>query len=291
MSYPSKAKFSAVERRERRREQNRIAQKKYRDKMRSKLNESATTREVAEIVSYNTNLDSPMFIQEGLDRLFLSYDSTGSPVDIDGDTDLVEYPTLCQQHVTNAGNSVDKDCLDMDSISNGNMTMRARDIRNYLPVVEVPRNYIVLPSITTLTALLTNAQVFGLRPENLQNKSLPSPFETNPIIAQALPPEVRDLRPVELQYVYNHHPSVDVIPFPTMRTNIIKKMQQSPHGKKYLEEVGFWTDALSGGMLCWGKTPWSARSWELSPQFIVKWKELVDEEIVQQSAFWRAQRL
>ncbi len=103
-----------------------------------------------------------------------------------------------------------------------------------------------------------------------------------------------DLRPSKTQIVKSHHPYIDVIPFPGIRDALI-------HRAADIDEDDFFGDCLSG-LSCWGTSgaaisgsgaPWDMRSWEASPWFLAKWKDVVggeDGELGRQSMWWREMR-
>ncbi|KAI0973538.1 hypothetical protein F4678DRAFT_425058 [Xylaria arbuscula] len=108
-----------------------------------------------------------------------------------------------------------------------------------------------------------------------------------------------DLRPCPRQITVGHHPYIDVLPFPTVRANLIGSIGS-------IDEDDFFVDCLSG-LICWGGTgvsrqgttgggtgtPWDTRSWEAKQWFIQKWWLILggeEGEVVQQSKWWRALR-
>ncbi len=112
-----------------------------------------------------------------------------------------------------------------------------------------------------------------------------------------------DLRPTTEQITVEHHPYIDILPFPTLRKNLII----------YQEEIDgdeFFHDMLTG-LVCWGGagigrkdrddstgyastgTPWDVRSWEAQMWFLKKYWTLLggeDGELVRQSEWWRSMR-
>ncbi|KAI3318255.1 hypothetical protein HD806DRAFT_526413 [Xylariaceae sp. AK1471] len=115
-------------------------------------------------------------------------------------------------------------------------------------------------------------------------------------IFQTLKP---DLRPCSKQITVGHHPYIDILPFPSVRTNLIKSIGS-------IDEDEFFHDSLSG-LICWGGagvgrrdrsgvgtgTPWDIRSWEAREWFIQKWWFIVggeEGELTRQSRWWRALR-
>ena len=112
-----------------------------------------------------------------------------------------------------------------------------------------------------------------------------------------------DVRPIREQITNQHHPMIDVLPFPTLRKNLIT------NGCTVDEDELF--DDLLNGLICWGGagvgqkdrdcstgkvstgTPWDNRSWEGRTWFLQKYWTLLggeDGELVQQSEWWRSMR-
>lgn len=112
-----------------------------------------------------------------------------------------------------------------------------------------------------------------------------------------------DLRPSSEQITVNHHPYIDILPFPTLRKNLITHQEE-------IDEDGFFYDMLTG-LVCWGGagigrkdrqdstgyvstgTPWDVRSWEARVWFLKKYWTLLggeDGELVRQSEWWRNMR-
>ena len=113
-----------------------------------------------------------------------------------------------------------------------------------------------------------------------------------------------DLRPLKEQITVKHHPLIDVLPFPTLRKNLIEG------GNAFVEEELYYD--LLNGLVCWGGagissrdkrdsssasistgTPWDCRSWEARIWFVQKYWELLggeEGELVRQSEWWRNMR-
>lgn len=112
-----------------------------------------------------------------------------------------------------------------------------------------------------------------------------------------------DLRPTKEQITTPHHPMLDILPFPTLRSNFLKS-------QAFIDDDELFHDILSG-LVCWGMsglgkrdrnsgtgkassgTPWDHRSWEAKPWFLRKYWALLggeDGELVRQSEWWRANR-
>lgn len=112
-----------------------------------------------------------------------------------------------------------------------------------------------------------------------------------------------DLRPSSEQITVEHHPYIDILPFPTLRKNLIIHQEE-------IDGDEFFHDILTG-LVCWGGagigrkdreastghvstgTPWDVRSWEARVWFLKKYWALLggeDGELVRQSDWWRSMR-
>ena len=112
-----------------------------------------------------------------------------------------------------------------------------------------------------------------------------------------------DLRPNSEQVTVKHHPYIDILPFPTLRKNLIIHQEE-------IDEDELFQDLLTG-LVCWGGagigrkdredstgyastgTPWDVRSWEARVWFLQKYWTLLggeDGELGRQSEWWRGIR-
>lgn len=110
-----------------------------------------------------------------------------------------------------------------------------------------------------------------------------------------------DLRPNSEQITIKHHPYMDILPFPTLRKNLITYQEK-------IDEDEFF-QAIFTGLVCWGGagigrkdredstdyastgTPWDVRSREARVWVLQKyWTLLGGEggELVRQSEWWRS---
>ncbi|KAB5576345.1 hypothetical protein GE09DRAFT_955278 [Coniochaeta sp. 2T2.1] len=174
-------------------------------------------------------------------------------------------------------------------------------------------NNIRLEAICTLSAIAALGSYIGITQEVLCADESLSPFfrpgaaatpsstvETVQRIFKTLKP---DLRPSREQITVEHHPYIDILPFPTLRKNLIRE-------QKGLDEDEFFEDILTG-LVCWGGagvgqrdraantgyvstgSPWDVRSWEARAWFAKKYWNLLggDEgELVRQSEWYRGVR-
>lgn len=204
---------------------------------------------------------------------------------------------------------------DSDSSSNGEVK-----ILNFGPSViaaDPYANNLRIESLCIIAALYTLAGHVGLTEETIYAEKPLSPFfwsstEASDDMAKAntictvqrifttLKP---DMRPVSEQITVDHHPHIDILPFPTLRKNLIIHQEEFDHDR-------FFHD-IQTGLLCWGGadigrrdrqnstgfpstgTPWDVRSWEAKEWFLKKYWTLLggeDGELVRQSEWWRNMR-
>ena len=110
------------------------------------------------------------------------------------------------------------------------------------------------------------------------------------------------LRPTLMQVMHQHHPYIDVLPFPTFRERVIKLVYVD---EPMIDEDDLCNDLENDGLICWGSSlgggsmatgsgaPWDIRSWEAQPWFLRKWWILVggaEGELYKQTQWWREMR-
>lgn len=96
-------------------------------------------------------------------------------------------------------------------------------------------------------------------------------------------PAPSTLAPTALQIIKPHMPYVDLLPFPSLRDNLLQA-----NGMINGREI--WADLVGGQVRVWGKTPWDRRGWEVQESFAVKWWWLMTEEVLEETNFWRVSR-
>ncbi|KAI4153706.1 MAG: hypothetical protein L6R39_001512 [Caloplaca ligustica] len=186
-----------------------------------------------------------------------------------------------------------------------------------VPTADPYANNLRIETVCITAALYTLGMYVGITEEMICADQSLSPFfwssaesaddvvKTNAIrtvqgIYKTLKP---DLRPSSEQITVNHHPYIDILPFPTLRKNLITHQEE-------IDEDGFFHDMLTG-LVCWGGagigrkdrqdstgyastgTPWDVRSWEAKVWFLKKYWTLLggeDGELVRQSEWWRSMR-
>lgn len=171
-----------------------------------------------------------------------------------------------------------------------------------------PPRTISLSVMALISAQLLNMQVIGMTPDMLWNEDSKSLFYNTPRqagIKNGASNDVRDLsaipldlRPTTNQFLIPHHPYIDLIPWPTFRSNVLAAISLNP---PTINEDDLCMDLANDGVRCWGNTrtslhgrgegsPWDSRSWEAAPWFLKKWRCLIggeDDEISRNSAWWR----
>jgi hypothetical protein len=109
-----------------------------------------------------------------------------------------------------------------------------------------------------------------------------------------------NMRPSSEQITIQHPSYMDILPFPTLRKNLIQNQDK-------FDEDEFLED-MTTGLVCWGRsglgkkernvstgsasngTPWDVRSWEAKASFLRKYWDFLggeEGELVQQSEWWR----
>lgn len=203
----------------------------------------------------------------------------------------------------------------LDSLSHGEMKLL--NFRSSVIAADPYANNLRIEPICIIAALLTLGVHIGITEEMICAEKSLSPFfwssaeaadetvKANTIctvqrIFTTLKP---DMRPGSEQITVDHHPYIDILPFPTLRKNLIIHQEE-------IDQDGFFHDMLTG-LVCWGGagigrkdrqistgyastgTPWDVRSWEAREWFLKKYWTLLggeDGELVRQSEWWRNMR-
>ncbi|KAL4742824.1 hypothetical protein BDV11DRAFT_166980 [Aspergillus similis] len=187
-----------------------------------------------------------------------------------------------------------------------------------MPIADPYANNLRVDQHCTLTALFLVVEHLGMTMAEICAEESPSPFfradassadtatRANVVatVQKAFKTKLKhDMRPTKEQITINHHPMIDVYPFPTLRNNLVT------HQGEY-DEDEFVHDSLAG-LICWGSagvgqrdrnaaagkastgTPWDLRSWEAQDWFLKKYWSLMggeDGELVRQTEWWRSIR-
>ncbi|PWW71774.1 hypothetical protein C7212DRAFT_366942 [Tuber magnatum] len=146
-------------------------------------------------------------------------------------------------------------------------------------------------SVTINTAALSNLSILGITAEEYIKDDTLSPFLSTPrsvlhsrisLLDQRAP----HLAPTNLQLEVRHHPYVDIIPFSGFRDNLLYVLGSAPGT---VDEDELCTD-IERYLKVWGRLTWDTKSFEFEPEFLEKWRWLVDDEVLSVTNFWRAQR-
>ncbi|KAF2642683.1 hypothetical protein P280DRAFT_548118 [Massarina eburnea CBS 473.64] len=157
-------------------------------------------------------------------------------------------------------------------------------------------NGILLRQQAPLEVYYHNCRKIGLQFEEMTKPTCRSPW-FSPLNGPGLdrfPLEgvPLDLYPTPAQRNIMHHPFWDTIPFPWIRERAITLAALVPPPYEWHELK---LDILNGGMVCWRSRgseeglPWDRRSWEFRPWFRQKWGWIIEEQgrVEQQSRWWR----
>ncbi|GIC94879.1 uncharacterized protein Aud_002209 [Aspergillus udagawae] len=153
------------------------------------------------------------------------------------------------------------------------------------------------PLFTTYTLLLTacvyNAAALGISIDQFSSyncMSLCSPFyrpytamsaDPSSLLATVTRPAIPvHLRPTLPQILFPHHPLLDLLPLPTLRAKAITFAATAP---SILDAVEFKRDIVErGGIVCSSDSaamqPWDMRAWTIAPWFSRKWRLLSESE-------------
>ncbi|KAF0638284.1 hypothetical protein FPSE5266_04752 [Fusarium pseudograminearum] len=312
---------------EKRRMQNRLAQQNYREKQRKRIQElerragehGTEVQGEADRALEKTQLIGDITTRPG----------NGIPLDIEtvNPLDLYNDPETSAPHQsTTHAETWDSDIIyeDIDKwlVSNptcdehtmptlffncGCPTLHVPNtsVEVLLPVIPNPyKNNLQIDIICIISAMLENCLSLGITRSMYCADEATSPFYRDHVdsdpSAQAIVASVQrvsrglhfDLRPTQTQVVVKHHPFIDTIPFKEVRDNIIKYMNP-------MDEDEFFHDSLNH-LTCWGGvngahtgTPWDARSWEATEEFLQKWSDIVggeEGELARNSQWWRSLR-
>jgi hypothetical protein len=148
------------------------------------------------------------------------------------------------------------------------------------------------------SALQRNADILGLKADYFECDSI-SPFtKQGPTLGIVSPRAVHDwppnLHPTELQRSIEHHPWVDVFPWPQLRDNMLQAFEHPElcDEDEMCRTVVEYEDLDKGPILVvWGDA-WDARSWEVTPQFLKRWGWLLKgcEQFLGATNYWRSKR-
>ncbi|KAB8269277.1 hypothetical protein BDV30DRAFT_217079 [Aspergillus minisclerotigenes] len=137
-----------------------------------------------------------------------------------------------------------------------------------------------------LRACLHNAQRLGISMRQFfgyECMSLCSPFyranttmsdDPQVLIKNVSSPSTpAHLQPTLPQILFPHHPILDLLPLPTLRTRAVMLAATAPTS---IDAVDLKRDIIErAGIVCRGGQPWDMHSWVAAPWFLKKWKLLL----------------
>lgn len=100
------------------------------------------------------------------------------------------------------------------------------------------------------------------------------------------------LRPTAVQRRIPHHPWLDFFPFPNLRDNLIAVQDDLDDEELCHDLMAFWDTRNAGAMLLvWGPS-WEPWNWEMTEAFVKKWGFLLGgcEELLGSTNYWRMKR-
>ncbi|KAH8888463.1 hypothetical protein GQ53DRAFT_239913 [Thozetella sp. PMI_491] len=305
-----------------RKEQNKLAQRAYRQRLKEQRESAQATRHKQEkplrvLKPFpDSRLEPDSALQDvgaAHDELCLSliqsFSATGVEVAASPDWQLVPLNSFNTTHADLDSGLTEDAPLDASfwltsKIDNSAMDPDSPDAdpQSYLP--DLLMNNINLSRFTTYTAYFNNALSLYLNIPEILTPECVSRFyrpigpgdDPKQVMASASDPSIpRHLQPTLPQVLFKHHPWIDLIPFPSLRARLIVMTSTMPHIFSLSE---FKQDLyMKEALVCWRTRgdgqPWDMRSWEAQPWFLAKWKMLVDGEqgeIWKQSSWWRGLR-
>lgn len=148
------------------------------------------------------------------------------------------------------------------------------------------------------TALRRNADILGVTAEYLQWEGV-SPFvKQGPTLGITSPQKSIDwplsLHPTQLQCSIEHHPWVDVFPWPRLRDNMLQAFEHPEicdEDELCRDCVEYEVHNSQPVLVVWGDA-WDPNSWEVTPGFLRKWGWLFSgcEDFLEATNYWRAKR-
>ncbi|KAL4874474.1 hypothetical protein BJY04DRAFT_203844 [Aspergillus karnatakaensis] len=167
-----------------------------------------------------------------------------------------------------------------------------RAVESYVHGSPSADHLLTLCKVNVFRAFMSNMLTLGMSPgpEWMDDDAL-SPFGTQ-LPGYVAPDELPvSLRPTKLQTRVVHHPWLDFFPFPRIRDNLILAGDFDDH-PLCLDIMGFWeVKEESCGLLVWGD-PTDPRNWEVSENFLRRWPWVVAgcPELLESTNRWRSSR-
>ncbi|KAG4024975.1 hypothetical protein MFRU_076g00220 [Monilinia fructicola] len=157
--------------------------------------------------------------------------------------------------------------------------LSSQSFNTYITNTSIPADSYLLTLLhfNVIRALTINVGILKLPVDRMDDDilspfNIPSTSQYPPSDSLTLPPA---LQPTKLQMSIEHHPEIDIFPFPQCRDNLLVALSKGDGW----DDVEFCRDILYGveggdgrtGLIVWGD-PWVASSWEVEEMFARKWK-------------------
>ncbi|KAM3077097.1 hypothetical protein ACMFMG_003434 [Clarireedia jacksonii] len=184
--------------------------------------------------------------------------------------------------------------------SNQARMLSARSFNNLVPKdsLSLDSYLLTLLHFNLFRALSTNVHLLKLELTEMSDEIL-SPFnnlslnsDDSPSVTLDLPPS---LQPTELQKSIQHHPEIDVFPFPECRDNVLIAISNGDgwNDIEFCHDLFYGIEDGDGrtGLIVWGD-PWDPSNWEVEEQFAKKWAWLLKgcKDLFTSTNEWRAKR-
>ncbi|PYH97499.1 hypothetical protein BO71DRAFT_318323 [Aspergillus ellipticus CBS 707.79] len=165
---------------------------------------------------------------------------------------------------------------------------------SYLQGCPAADHLLTLTRLNVFRAFVTNMTALGMRMDEqwCHDDDALSLFNTTPqgsIDESTLPIA---LRPTKMQLRVPHHPWLDFFPLPRIRDNLVAVCDRFDDEELCMDIMGFWEHGSdSCSMLVWGE-PTDPANWEVTEKFLRKWPWVIRgcPELLQSTNRWRQQR-
>lgn len=131
-----------------------------------------------------------------------------------------------------------------------------------------------------------------------------SPFYQPDATASASPPPLAaslpdNYHPTALQKAIKHHPVLDLLPWPSVRSRIlhiltlpqeVRPQRAKGDAPSVTMQLMFDMKDAGGGLRVWGSNPFDESNWEVGPVFFQQWWWALNSEIVKRSNQIRTKR-
>lgn len=143
-------------------------------------------------------------------------------------------------------------------------------------------------------ALARNAEVLGVSDEYCRWEGISPLNKEGPLLSQKAIEWPASLQPTPLQMSIEHHPWVDLFPWPRLRDNLLQAFEYPEicdEDELCRDICEYSHEETKPVLIVWG-SPWDPRSWEVSNDFLNKWGWLLSgcPEIINSTNYWRAKR-